>query len=495
MIIEKLNAICHRHSRWLFGSFTVVIIVSFLGFLTPGQFGLDFSDPRKVSVGEAFGKKVTYEDLMLKKRSIAVFYRLVYNMDVDTGRLPDTAAFEYICLENKAASLGLAVSDSEVADFLKTLPVFAVEGKYVPENYKKVCQAFAASGISEGDIVEACRSQLLQEKMKKELFASINVTDSEAKAAYRYLNTTFSGKVYEFSAPGVAGIKPSKEELQKYYDANKTQFIMPGTVSAVIAEFTVAKDEDRNAVEKTAHDFASAVYDVIEKDGYDAAKKVFSTKAAAVSAKIITGSAKANDDSIGKVKSADLVKKLVAASKEVPVTEPVYADKKIYVGFMLKNTPARSATMQEAIKDITAGWTAAKAAELSAANAAKTSKAVVEAKDTAAKAKILAADKNCKVSAMDFSFAAKAPAAGMELAAQQMSQMKMNEFSKVIPGASGPVIVQLTGRTAPDMKNFDAEKEKYIQIVKQQKMQLLIQQLGDDIANECRYTGLENSEK
>ena len=31
MIIKKLNRLFHKHSRWLFRGFTVVIIVSFLG--------------------------------------------------------------------------------------------------------------------------------------------------------------------------------------------------------------------------------------------------------------------------------------------------------------------------------------------------------------------------------------------------------------------------------------------------------------------------------
>ena len=59
MIIKKLNTMFHKHSRWLFGAFTIVIIVSFMGFLTPGQFGLDmFSDPANTRVGTAFGEPV-----------------------------------------------------------------------------------------------------------------------------------------------------------------------------------------------------------------------------------------------------------------------------------------------------------------------------------------------------------------------------------------------------------------------------------------------------
>ena len=78
MIIKKINTMFHKHSRWLFGAFTIVIIVSFMGFLTPGQFGLDmFSDPANTRVGTAFGEPVTYGDLIteaerLQSLSLAV---------------------------------------------------------------------------------------------------------------------------------------------------------------------------------------------------------------------------------------------------------------------------------------------------------------------------------------------------------------------------------------------------------------------------------------
>ena len=45
MIIKNLNSMFHKHSRWLFGGFTIVIIISFMGFLTPGQFGCEGPRP------------------------------------------------------------------------------------------------------------------------------------------------------------------------------------------------------------------------------------------------------------------------------------------------------------------------------------------------------------------------------------------------------------------------------------------------------------------
>ena len=64
MIIKKLNSVFHRHSRWLFGVITIVIIISFIGFMVPGSFfGFGPETGSGAKVGTAFGKNVTYEDL------------------------------------------------------------------------------------------------------------------------------------------------------------------------------------------------------------------------------------------------------------------------------------------------------------------------------------------------------------------------------------------------------------------------------------------------
>ena len=64
MLIRKINSGLMKHSRWLFGIFTVIIIVSFVGFLTPtssvfGLFNRDGAD----SVGTVYGENVGVETI------------------------------------------------------------------------------------------------------------------------------------------------------------------------------------------------------------------------------------------------------------------------------------------------------------------------------------------------------------------------------------------------------------------------------------------------
>ena len=111
MVIKKLNSVFHRHSRWLFGAFTIIIIVSFLGFLTPGTFGFgDMNNPESIPMGTAYGKTVTLGELRNISRNISIFSEVFNGMPISRD-LPNESVFMYACLDRKAKAMGLTVSD------------------------------------------------------------------------------------------------------------------------------------------------------------------------------------------------------------------------------------------------------------------------------------------------------------------------------------------------------------------------------------------------
>ena len=130
MIIEKLNSVFRRHSRWLFGAFTIIIIVSFLGFLTPGTFGFGgMGNPESIPMRTAYGREVTYGELRNISRNIAVFSEVFNGMSLSRD-IPNETVFVYACMLRKADSLGLAVSDKEVAGLIRRTPAFIKNGRF-----------------------------------------------------------------------------------------------------------------------------------------------------------------------------------------------------------------------------------------------------------------------------------------------------------------------------------------------------------------------------
>ncbi len=540
MIIEKLNAICHRHSRWLFGSFTVIIIISFLGFLTPGQFGVGFGDPRDAEIGRALGEKVTYKDILRKKHELALEYRLFYGMVLDSDRVPDEQVFWTICLDRKAEKLGIVIPDSEVVARLKMLPFFADEnGKYDPTKYPALIRSLAQQGFSEADLINALRTQLRGARLWSEIEKSVTVSDSEAKSFYRFANTVFSGKLYEFPAPDAEKIPVDEAALRKYFDAHRDKYQIEGKVSAKVVifpidaefaklekqvtdadlekffndnrsnypadkDFAAQKAEVRknylrdyvkmqaiDNVQKTAYEFASTLYN--ELDGLKTADavKIFIRRAAEQKLQLKGGSAAFSADQIAGIKSAELVKRLAATGEPVPMTNPVVSEEGVYVGFADSIMPTRNAEFSEALKDVTRDYRQAEVEKRVLAHAEETVKKAQAAADAAARSAVFAADPDCKISDLEFSLATKLPPAGLELAAQQMSQLAVGEVSGVLPGIKGaPVAVQLFKRTAPDMSKFEAEKAQYLEKCRKQKLALATEQFKESLAKECSYTGI-----
>ena len=194
MVIKKLNSFFHRNSRWLFGAFTIVIIVSFLGFLTPGTFGFgDMSTPDKISMGTAYGEKVTYGELRDVSRNLSL-YSEVFNGAAISRDLPPEAMFTYACIIRKAGAMGLAASDKEVAEMIRTAPAFVRNGSFDKAVYDTAIKNLRRSGVAETDLYAACRQQILINKLQRELTAGITVTEGEAEELFRRLNTSLDRK-------------------------------------------------------------------------------------------------------------------------------------------------------------------------------------------------------------------------------------------------------------------------------------------------------------
>ena len=135
MIIKKLNSVFHRHSRWLFGLFNIIIIVSFIGFMVPGSFfGFGPEAGSGTKVGTAFGKKVTYEDLRSIHRSLEVCNQIGFPV----GEARIEQQFFFFCILEKAKSMGIAASDKEIAESLKQHPMLQSNGKFDINKYNNL---------------------------------------------------------------------------------------------------------------------------------------------------------------------------------------------------------------------------------------------------------------------------------------------------------------------------------------------------------------------
>lgn len=535
MIIKKLNAVFHRHSRWLFGAFTIVIIVSFLGFLTPGTFGLE-SVQSGDSIGIAYGKKVTYNDLRNTSLKMQIFVELVYGAQM--RNMENAEIFNQFCLLAKADALGITASDKEVADLIRKVPAFQTNKEFDPAKRQDIIKKMRSNGFTEELINDSFRDQVIVSKLQNELSRGITVSDNEAETLFRSLNATNTLKIAEFKiqAPAVKNLKES--EVQNYFVANRANYTIPGYVGALIVEFPYSKylkqaqkdAADVKALEqffrsnilefateknpapkfadvkaavtkkfidskceflarKAGYDFASAVYE--ESNGKDEKTQLstFAKKASELKYKVISAApVKFSSETIGKIKNAELVRQLARTSGNSLVTNAVNGDKAVYVAIACNRKAPRKAELKEVAAEVKKDCAQAigrrKAEEQAQKAFAEMMKIADPAKREAAFSKLVAKGqvKTVSCSMIDLPNDPNAYAA-----AHSALNLKVGEVAQPVPVAGGSILVMLSKRTPADLKKFAAEKDKYIAICRNRKFQLAVLAIQEDISKNCTF--------
>lgn len=527
MIIKKLNTMFHKHSRVLFGAFTLIIIVAFMDFLTPGKMGCDGVGSDGALVGRAYGRKVTINDLQELNRRISLFNEFVTG---HRGELEAEQLFYLFCLNVKAEKDGLYVSDQEVADFMRTCPKFFTDGKFDQKKYQQLIADLGRRGIADDELVESVRQQLLLAKLRDQLADHIVVTPSEVETLYRTGNTKLQVAAAAYTADSVTA-KPDKAQLEAFFKANMARYRIPRRIAALVVEipygdfiaaaqknitdarmerfydlnksrfvdkqgkikpFAEVKREVRKRLlevetaelaKQRAYDFASAIYENmnIPSEQREAAFAAAVRKAGLRLHPLAWASA--GDTALGKIKSPELLRALFAAADSNPVTDAVELPGAICVGCMIRHTPERDAAFAEvSAARLEKEWKVTEARKLAAAAVDKLNKIA----DAKARYKEFRALKQVKFT--DFAFTQTgnpAPPAGMESVVAL--SVAADGSVTAIPDATGSTVFFLRGRELPDPAGFAKAKNTFEFLGRAMKQQLAQFEFEEELARNCQY--------
>jgi hypothetical protein len=535
MIIKKLNAVFHRHSRVLFGAFTIVIIVSFLGFLTPGTFGFgSCSGPEGIKMGTAYGEDVTYGELREAARHIAIYNEAFYGVSMSRD-LPDEQLFGFCCALRKAKQLGLVASDKEVAEHISKAPALSTNGKFDAKKYDALVANVKRSGMSVKDLDAAFATQVILNKLQRELSSGVIATANEAEQFYRALNTTYSVKVLDFKANFKGKVAQDGNKLKKFFETNKANYTIEGKVSALLVKFPYSafrvaakkqvtqaallnlynKEEAaflgkdgkkepfakvkakvaerfiekamRDLAARRAYEFATKAYESISGADKAVWSKNFREVADQDKLAVIEGKAVPfSSGVIGGINSYELVRQLAALTSGVPVTNVVQCDDAAVVGMVTSRQETRPAKMDEVSKQVLADWV--KDENIKATRQmAKATFDSLNKLSGAALTKAVSQVKGAKVSEFSFNLKTQTLKPEEMMAAQAVLKLLPGKVAPKVDTADGAQIVMLVKRTAPNMKDFAKEKELYISMVRQQKLSNAMMALNEDIAANCRF--------
>ncbi len=183
--------------------------------------------------GRIFGKKISFRQYETSFRACRNQALLIYGEDfnqVVKSLDLEEQAWERLILLHQAKTERTKVSDREVVDFIREMPLFQKEGRFDQLRYNTLLNyAFHASPR---EFEEQIRDALKIEQLKNKFIGQLSLSDEEIKEAYRYENEKAKAFYVLFELEKFKDqLHPSYEELQDYYQKQKTEFKKPEQVN------------------------------------------------------------------------------------------------------------------------------------------------------------------------------------------------------------------------------------------------------------------------
>ena len=186
MVIRKMNTVLVKHNKILFGIFSVIIIISFVWFFTPGLdgsllFGGAGASPN-AAVGTVFGKKITNKQYQQAYRDRVLVLEAMTGRDASQFHsYIEQTLFQEIARETAADVLGISATDEEVSNFIRNAcAIFRGKNGFDPELYRKFAQNIQErDGRSITEFENLVRRMLSADKVASELTSGVYLTPDE----------------------------------------------------------------------------------------------------------------------------------------------------------------------------------------------------------------------------------------------------------------------------------------------------------------------------
>ena len=208
----------------------IIIIISF------GFFGTAYRLANSRNPGHAgtiFGKNVDPEKFNKAYQAVYIqaLIRFGDKFNEISGYLNlEAETWDRLILLREAAKRRVKVSDDEVVQTIGQYPFFQRDGHFDPLLYNDILRY--AFRISARDFEEGIRDNLKFITLFQQITASVNVTDQEVLEAFRRENEKIQVS-YVLVTPEQfeKDVSFNDEETQNYYAQNKSEFIVPETIS------------------------------------------------------------------------------------------------------------------------------------------------------------------------------------------------------------------------------------------------------------------------
>lgn len=214
-----------RTRNWLIITFAILMGISLVLFYAPGRNQVNANPATNTEVlAKVNGDEITVADLYRQKQSdqqrLGGQFNLAQIGLTDKVELDKLVSSKIIAQE--AARLGLGASDGEVSKSVHTQFVDE-SGKFIGVDKYKARVGSIYGNVSRFE--DELRAGLAADKLRAFVTAGVSVSEEEVREDFKRKNSSFGLTYVPVVADKLAAsLQPSDEELQKYYEENKTNF-------------------------------------------------------------------------------------------------------------------------------------------------------------------------------------------------------------------------------------------------------------------------------
>src|SRR5213594_1806443 len=217
-----------RHKDWLMIVIAILAIPFIFYFVrTP-----DYGAMKQGDLGQVYGRQLSQLEIDANARLGGLAQALGMSDFWETLSLRQpgnggygTFAVDLIILRHEAERLGLRPSGAEIADVVRKLPVFQGESGFDITKFSDfVRDGLGPRGLGEEHIEQLARDEICLNEIKELLGAGVTISKDELDENFRRGYDKFFVSVIRFrSADFENGITIKDEDVQKYYDAHKSE--------------------------------------------------------------------------------------------------------------------------------------------------------------------------------------------------------------------------------------------------------------------------------
>lgn len=480
-------SILRKNQRVLMLIVAILTIVAFIWLYNP-------ANTRKLgtnTVATIYGRNLSQADIEREVKSFQLALALgqfqlledLGGMGQDENRALEQFVWNRLVIQHQARDLGIEPTDSQVADRIRNIPAFQVNGQFDAGKYKAfVAEQLGPRGFTEVQLENVIRDALRAERLKTVVSSPVAVSDAEVLETARIFQKV-SAEVVRFDLAATA--VPSEltdEELKTFFGQNQPTLIMPETRSVDYVRFAIPEGgkplegrEKVDALQKVA-DAASAFSEQASSGSFESAASTAGLTIQRTPEFDRSGAPRSSGDAQAAPGAADLKNFAPAVfmlTEKNPVSDVIQSGDVFFVLKLAKLSPQRPLTMDE-VRPIAAKQLGARKAERALREKADAALAKVREAIAAGKPFSEAAA-NAGLQVQSFNDLLpndpKLSAREREIVAATLL-MQPGQFSGMIPAADGGFAVYLSSRAPIDQADL-AKKSELASRILESKRHLL----------------------